>query len=102
MEGTAQLRAPTDDPGEMIRAVERLAREAEWPGGIVRAEVTLESLGPGIARQLGLFDAQRQRRASLDLAVDRIQRRFGNRIKRVVVADEGAWLPGRRFTLRDY
>jgi len=119
VERISQLGEPTDDGAQLAgvacemleqaltppsapRVRANLLQEAERPGGIVRLEIALEGLGPRVARQLGLFDAQRQRRASLDLAVDRIQRRFGSRVKRVVVADEGAWLPSRRFTLKDY
>jgi nucleotidyltransferase/DNA polymerase involved in DNA repair len=103
-ERSAQLRQVTDDAGELRRALERLLDEVEDEvvGRVVRLEVALTGLGQGPSRQLGLFDAQRERRASLDQAVDRIQRRFGDRIKRVVVADENAWLPSRKFALKDY
>lgn len=102
LERTAQLRESTDGAGALIRAAERLLAEIEPVEGVARVEVELTGLGASPTRQLGLFDAQRQRRDGLDRAVHRIQRRFGNRVKRVVVADEGAWIPSRRFVLRDY
>ena len=59
-------------------------------------------LGVGVAEQLGLFEAQRRRRADADAAIERIRRRLGDdRVKRIVVVDENAWLASRRFAVVD-
>ena len=86
------MRAPTTSTAELTRAALRLAEEVEQAEAVVRIEVCLEGLGGESAEQLGLFDGQRRRKVALDRAVGQIQRRFGDRVKRVVVA-ESEW-PG--------
>jgi len=101
-DGSVEMRAPTTSPTELTRAALRLAEEVEQAEAVVRIEVCLEGLGGQPVEQLGLFDGQRRRKAALDRAVGQIQRRFGDRVKRVVVAEPEAWLPARQFGLKDY
>lgn len=101
-EASVEMRAPTTSPAELTRAALRLAEDVEQAEAVVRIEVCLEGLGGEVSEQLGLFDGQRRRKVALDRAVGQIQRRFGDRVKRVVVAESDAWLPARRFGLKDY
>jgi hypothetical protein len=69
---------------------------------ITAVELIISGLGVGAVEQLGLFEAQRRRRADLDVALAQIERQVGpGRMKRIVVVDEDAWLPSRRYTFKD-
>ena len=104
--GTEARTAGTEAAGTEERAGTEVAGTEDGPTDfppITAVELIVAGLGAGVVEQLGLFEAQRRRRADLDVALGQIERQVGpGRMKRIVVADEDAWLPSRRYAFQDY
>ena len=127
LERERRLREPTADAAELRRLAEELLAEvttsppgassAEAKGGVVGAgvgedderapraiqlTVTARDLTSQGGQQLDMFEASRRRKQALHQAIERLDTRYGKHIKRIVVGDEDAVLPGDRFRLEDY
>jgi nucleotidyltransferase/DNA polymerase involved in DNA repair len=76
--------------------------ESEAAPRVVLLTVTARELGPECMRQLEMFAGSRQRGPALERAIEQIGKRYGGHVKRIVLADEHAVLPGNQFRLEDY
>jgi DNA polymerase-4 len=115
VEETAQLKAPLADAGAIAAAARRLGerirqapetRGREGDGFAFASQVAaIQLIATGLTgqggRQLGLFDAQRQRRIYLEQAANEVRRRFGDRLKRAERGQPGG-IAAPPFILRDY